>query len=226
LQDQDIQDLERFLDATKSNLLFARKVMLVEGPAELFLIPPLVKQVMGVDLDRAGVSVIPIYGVHFDVYAKLFCADCLPKKCAIIADGDLKPSDSHPERAEEDEDELPPPPDLKDLESDHVKVFSCETTFERAVTMGGTLPMFAAAAEELGAPIVAKKLRDGFAALRDPDLDPAARFKILTPLRSSILSTANRIGKARFAQVAARHVDQATVLPVYIKTAVTWVIEP
>ncbi len=74
LEDKEIADLERYLDATKSSLLFARKVMLVEGPAELFLIPALVKQVMGddYDLDRLGISVVPIYGVHFDVYAKLF----------------------------------------------------------------------------------------------------------------------------------------------------------
>lgn len=39
LKDGEVADLERYLDATKSNLLFARKVMLVEGPAELFLIP-------------------------------------------------------------------------------------------------------------------------------------------------------------------------------------------
>jgi putative ATP-dependent endonuclease of OLD family len=37
--DSELLDLERCLDATKSNLLFARNVMLVEGPAELFLIP-------------------------------------------------------------------------------------------------------------------------------------------------------------------------------------------
>jgi putative ATP-dependent endonuclease of OLD family len=42
----DVSDLERYLDATKSNLLFARKVMLVGGAAEVFLIPPLVKAVM------------------------------------------------------------------------------------------------------------------------------------------------------------------------------------
>lgn len=35
----DVADLERYLDATKSNLLFARKVMLVEGAAEVFLLP-------------------------------------------------------------------------------------------------------------------------------------------------------------------------------------------
>ena len=43
----EILDLRRYLDATRSNLLFARKVMLVEGPAELFLIPALLKQVNG-----------------------------------------------------------------------------------------------------------------------------------------------------------------------------------
>jgi len=72
LEPAEVRDLERYLDATRSNLLFARKVMLVEGPAELFLIPPLLKQVKGIDLEREGISVIPIYGVHFDVYAKLF----------------------------------------------------------------------------------------------------------------------------------------------------------
>ena len=82
--------------------------MLVEGPAELFLIPALVKKVKGIDLAREGVSVIPIYGVHFDVYARLFSEDGLPKKCAIVTDGDLKPSDAVP--GLEGEDELPPPP--------------------------------------------------------------------------------------------------------------------
>ena len=78
-----------YLDATRSTLLFARKVILVEGPAELFLIPVLVKQVLGLDLDSLGITVVPIYGVHFDVYARLFGENMLPKKCAILADGDL-----------------------------------------------------------------------------------------------------------------------------------------
>jgi putative ATP-dependent endonuclease of OLD family len=81
----DIRDLERYLDATRSNLLFARKVILVEGPAELFLIPALLKQVKGIDLEREGVSIVPIYGVHFDVYAKLFSESSLPKRCASQA---------------------------------------------------------------------------------------------------------------------------------------------
>src|ERR1700730_12243201 len=88
---------------------------------------------MGIDLDRSGISVIPIYGVHFDVYAKLFSESSLPKRCAIVTDGDLKPSDADPNI--EGEDELPEMPDLKELENDYVKVFACQTTFERAITL-------------------------------------------------------------------------------------------
>jgi len=73
-------DLNRFLDATRSTLLYARKVMLVEGPAELFLIPMLEKAAMNIDLDRHGITVIPIHGTHFDVYSKLFSDTGLRKK--------------------------------------------------------------------------------------------------------------------------------------------------
>lgn len=39
LEENDYNFLERFLDATKANLFFARAVMIVEGPAEELLIP-------------------------------------------------------------------------------------------------------------------------------------------------------------------------------------------
>src|SRR5579862_9136881 len=132
LDDAEILDLERYLDATKSTLLFARKVMLVEGPAELFVIPALLKRVKKIDFHREGISVIPIYGIHFDAYAKLFSEDSLPKKCAIIADGDLAPSDADP--SIKGEDDLPAPPNLETLETD--------------------------AATDIGAPKLAKQLRE------------------------------------------------------------------
>jgi putative ATP-dependent endonuclease of OLD family len=219
----EISDLERYLDATKSNLLFARKVMLVEGPAELFLIPALVKQVMDIDLDREGISVIPIYGVHFDVYAKLFSEDSLPKRCAIVTDGDLKPSDA--DSSIEGEDELPAPPDLTELENDYVKIFACQTTFERAVTLEGTLEMFARTASDIGAPAIAKTLRKGLKDLGNEKLSDAERDKILPALRKAVLNTAKRFGKARFAQLAARHTDQATKIPKYLRDAVEWLID-
>ena len=220
LKQSEIRDLERYLDATRSNLLFARKVMLVEGPAELFLIPALLRHVTGIDLDREGISVIPIFGVHFDVYVKLFSEQTLPKKCAVITDGDLKPSDADTDL--KGEDELPHPPQLEALQNNYVRVFACKTTFERALVFEGTLEMFARAAEEIGAVTVAKRLREGAECLDDEDLDGKDKNEILNPLRKMVLNTAKRFGKARFAQVSARHADQAKVIPMYLAEATKW----
>lgn len=223
LEESEIADLERYLDATKSNLLFARKVMLVEGPAEVFLIPALLKKVKGIDIDREGISIIPIYGVHFDIYAKLFTADSLPKKCAIVADGDLKPSDSIPDL--EGEDELPPPPKLESLEGKYIRVFANKSTFERALVFEETLEMFARAADELGATTTAKRLRAGEKQLKGKKLEAAQTQEILNPLRNAVLNTAKRFGKARFAQISARHVDCAGTIPRYLTEAITWLTE-
>lgn len=224
LEQSEISDLKRYLDATRSSLLFARKVMLVEGPSELFLIPELFGHVSNINLEREGISIIPIYGIHFDVYAKLFEKDCLPKKCAIISDGDLVPSDADPDL--EGEDDLPPPPDLAALENDCVRVFACKTTFERALVSKDTLGMFARAAEDIGAPTVAERLRSGIDSLANDELDDHDKQDILLDLRSSVLNTAKRFGKARFAQTAARHADQAKAIPKYLTDAVKWLTAP
>ena len=192
--------------------------MLVEGPAELFLIPPLLKKVKGIDLDREGISIIAIYGVHFDVYAKLFGKEALPKKCAIVTDGDLKPSDA--DASITGEDDLPTLPDLTALENEHVRVFACKTTFERALVFEETLEMFACATDDIGAHTVAKKLRKASEDLILADAEEAKT--ILGEARKRVLGTAKRFGKARFAQIAARHVHQAKVLPKYLVDAVEW----
>jgi putative ATP-dependent endonuclease of OLD family len=217
LAEEDVADLERYLDATKSSLLFARKVMLVEGAAEVLLIPPLVKEILGVDLEREGISVIAIHGVHFDVFARLFGPACLPKKCAIVADADLDPAEANdipdPNEAEGgDEDDQPIRPDLAALENDYVRVFLGDTTFERELTSEGNLPMLEAAARALGAPRIAAKLASADLIGIDEDL------------KNAVLRTAKRFGKGRFAQVTARHVESATDLPGYIAEAVAWLL--
>ncbi|WP_406868457.1 ATP-dependent nuclease [Paraburkholderia fungorum] len=57
LEPREITSVQRYLDAVRSNLLFAKSVILVEGDAEEILIPSLVKAVMGVSLDELGISV-------------------------------------------------------------------------------------------------------------------------------------------------------------------------
>lgn len=224
LEANEIADLERYLDATRSSLLFARKVMLVEGPAELFLIPPLIKKVLGDDhdLDRLGISVIPIYGVHFDVYAKLFGCERIEKKCAIVADGDLKPSDvGKSDLAEDEKCELP---DFDALINDYVKVFRCRTTFERAVASPKCYEMFAKAADECNMTTTAKALRKALEDIEDGKLNDDDKQKLTTKMRVKVLSTAKRVGKARFAQLAAKHIEDAGSIPQYIKDAVKWLV--
>ncbi len=217
----ELKDLERYLDATKSNLLFARKVMLVEGPAELFLIPAMVKASLGIDLEREGISIISIYGVHFTSYSKLFRAGCLPKKCAIVADADLIPSD-----ATEVGDEPPEKPELTELEGPFVKVFLGATTFEREITSPKNLDFLEATATELGAPQIANALSNASLAERFGDQTEGQRADAFVALKGGVLRTAKRFGKARFAQVAARHAANGCELPPYIVQAIDWLRAP
>jgi putative ATP-dependent endonuclease of OLD family len=216
LADEDVADLERYLDATKSSLLFARKVMLVEGAAELLLIPPLVKEIMKIDLEREGISVVAIHGVHFEPFAKLFDSGCLPKKCAIVADADLDPiatEDIPGDLNGGDAEDQPVRPDLARLENDYVRVFLGETTFERELTTTDNLPWLQAIADALGAQRIARTLRTAITNTRvNADDD----------LKDAVLRTARRFGKGCFAQVAARHVCMAEEMPEYIYEAVEW----
>ena len=71
LKPSDYAFLERFLDATKANLFFARGVMVVEGDAENIILPTLAR-LIGNDLQRYGVSVVNVGGVGLSRYARVF----------------------------------------------------------------------------------------------------------------------------------------------------------
>jgi putative ATP-dependent endonuclease of the OLD family len=86
LTDAEWSDVERYLDATRAELVFARKVLLVEGFSEQVLIPPIARD-MGVDLDKEGITVCAIHGTHFLTYLR-FC-DALGIPWALATDGDL-----------------------------------------------------------------------------------------------------------------------------------------
>jgi predicted ATP-dependent endonuclease of OLD family len=88
LENAQIQALERYLDAIRTNLLFAKGVLLVEGDAEQIIIPELVKKVFGVTLDELGISLVNIGSTGFGNVAVLFHDNRVRKKCAIITDSD------------------------------------------------------------------------------------------------------------------------------------------
>jgi len=216
----EVSDLERYLDATKSNLLFARKVMLVEGATELFIIPAILKKMTDESLERLGISVVAIHGVHFDIYSRLFQSDAIEKKCAIVADADLKPSDSG--------DNFDPYIDaasLMTLENEFVNVFLGATTIERELATPGNLPMFISTLRDLGAPVIMRELESALERFRSGKLTPPEHHQLALQIGTIVLTQAKRFGKARFAQVAARHVGLAADIPKYIGDAFNWLNE-
>ncbi|WP_314809344.1 AAA family ATPase [Capnocytophaga granulosa] len=84
--------LEKFLDVTKSNLFFAKGVILVEGWAEEILIPSLAKAI-GFNLTAKGVSVVNVGNLGFDHYSKIFLrknAPFMDIPVAVVTDCDVR----------------------------------------------------------------------------------------------------------------------------------------
>lgn len=67
----DYNFLERFLDATKANLFFAKGLIMVEGDAENLLIPA-IAQLIGKNLYQYGVSVVNVGSTAYKRYVNIF----------------------------------------------------------------------------------------------------------------------------------------------------------
>ena len=84
---EELADIERYLDVTRGEVVFAKGVILVEGEAETFLVPALAKR-LGHDLDKLGITVCSIGGTHFLPYVKFLGSDGLQIPFAVITDED------------------------------------------------------------------------------------------------------------------------------------------
>jgi putative ATP-dependent endonuclease of OLD family len=86
LSESEWDDVGRYLDATRAELVFARRVLFVEGFAEQVLVPKLA-DALGMNLDKLGISVCAIHGTHFGSYVQLCNALEIP--WAVLTDGDV-----------------------------------------------------------------------------------------------------------------------------------------
>lgn len=96
LPPENIKSLERYLDAVRSNLLFAKWVLLVEGDAEEIIIPILIKKVFWINLDELGLSLINIRSTWFENVAQIFDDQRIRRRCSIITDSDTEIADTTP----------------------------------------------------------------------------------------------------------------------------------
>lgn len=82
--------VQRFLDATKSDMLFAQKILFVEGMAEQLLVSVFANY-LGKSLEDNHVAIINVGGRYFEHFLHLFDsskANTIPKKIVCITDRD------------------------------------------------------------------------------------------------------------------------------------------
>lgn len=89
------EKLERYLDVTRAELFFARRVIFVEGAAELMMVDVMAKR-MGCDLRQHGVSLISVEGLNFDSFLPLFGDKALKIPVAVLTDADPVPPKADP----------------------------------------------------------------------------------------------------------------------------------
>lgn len=160
LDEPTINKIERFLDAIRTDILFAKNVILIEGDAEEILIPHLVKNSFGVTLDELGVSLISVRGTGFELLSSLFHPTRITKRCAILTDDDINIyKDGKPEYVTQVmyDDAVSSEKSGKDrvkiLESitannDLIKAFFTKYTFEIDLALSGSKKYFEEIARE------------------------------------------------------------------------------
>jgi putative ATP-dependent endonuclease of OLD family len=117
LTKRQVRHLDRYLDATKSALLFASRAILVEGISELLLLPALAERILapGPQADAKekreafealerffGTTRVMADGVGFEVYLRVLMAPvdgvCLARRVVLITDTDVPPGTEEPAR--------------------------------------------------------------------------------------------------------------------------------
>lgn len=95
LEEDDYVFLERYLDATKANLFFARSVVIVEGPGEALLLPTLAK-LLNYSFTDYGTSLVDVRSTGLRRYARIFQRKDISKeldiRVACITDRDVMPN--------------------------------------------------------------------------------------------------------------------------------------
>lgn len=223
--------IERWLDVTKSTMLFSRGVILVEGIAESLIVPKMAQFVLSEHnaaktLEEAGVSVININGINFVNFMKLFgnfdnsTGDSIPVLCAGITDRDPG-REIFPEKAEEAESRNPVSKYISEINAtDRLRLYmSPLKTFEYDMAMKNI---------KLCAEALKKVLKSdsGTIAKEIDDIIKRHTGKVnaacLVADAKTVYERIEDIGKGIYAYALAEMIDENFVVPDYIKSAVLW----
>jgi putative ATP-dependent endonuclease of OLD family len=239
--------IERWLDITKSTLLFAKGVLLVEGISEALIIRELSRQILVSlaeknfpkkylrDLDDYGISMINLNGIYFRHFMCLFKGytlskdgkvtktEFIPVKCAGLTDNDPE-SDSLPTplvTTPGKNNQLYLVEELK-THSSHCRLFSNLKTFEYDLAMEGDNIKHMAE--------VQLELTDTNGSIRKTLLSYQSKdWKSASPDEKAAASQyiLDHIDKGEFAQLLSEKMANGVVLtaPAYITDALKWLVD-
>ncbi|MFI6581827.1 ATP-dependent nuclease [Embleya sp. NPDC050493] len=82
-----LADMQRYMNVHRAEMLFARASILVEGAAETYILPAIVRAA-GFDLDTHGIVVVNVEGTDFLPYARLLGPSGWNRPFRMLTDGD------------------------------------------------------------------------------------------------------------------------------------------
>ena len=227
LSDEAISRLERYLDAVRSTVLFAKGVVLVEGDAEQIMIPAMLRAIFGLSQDELGFSVISADTAFFEHLAVLFKEERVKRPCAIVTDLDQSLIDL-PASAENDTDAQKHARAAETVGQARkatldtftegnvwVKAFYADHTFEADFIQSGNAPEVV---RMLGSIYTSTQARADSTALLQSEDKRASGLEILR--------LAKKVGKGWFALALAERLDVQTFFPDYILRAIAFACYP
>lgn len=137
----DYKFLERFLDATKANLFFARGLIMVEGDAENLLIPA-IAQLIGKNLYQYGVSVVNVGSTAYKRYVNIFKrkdGKSFGMPIAVISDLDVRALEYYDDNSK---DRKTPKYWLRDDLRPELEKISTEVDYDAMSTVFGSISAF------------------------------------------------------------------------------------
>lgn len=235
--------INRWLDVTKSTMLFSRGIILVEGIAEALILPQIGKLILkeyneavtttekkplASSLEEMGVSVININGINFKYFMKLFgnfsgaSGPNIPIYCAGLSDKDPQ-KEIFPLKDEIVDSENPVMEYIKDINKNKftrlfispLKTFEYDIAILNSVTLAKALKDLWPTKEGEVTSRLDKIITREKEYDNPVDLREDAKY-IYKHIESSL------IGKGVFAYTLAELIGPSFKVPEYIKKAILW----
>jgi putative ATP-dependent endonuclease of OLD family len=223
LSPEQLPRLERYLDAVRSTLLFAKGVILVEGDTELVMVSAMLKAAFGCSSDELGFSIISMNAAVFEHVALLFSGDRVRRPCAILTDSDTSIFELPEDPTDDDDEEKHARAaevtghrrrealDIQFADNPWVQGFFAQHTFEVDFLLANNAPEIVATLPSIykGTAYQQKSAE----LLRSLDRANGGR---------EVLRLAESVGKGWFALLVAEHLDVETFIPRYILRAIAF----